>query len=43
MFVTPVGSIAEALGRAADKLGRAPRTYVLPQGGLVFPWIEGQR
>jgi lactate racemase len=43
LFVQPVASMEEALKRAHAKLGPNPRTYVLPQGGLVFPWVEAER
>jgi nickel-dependent lactate racemase len=40
LFVKPMPSIAEALRQAYARLGPTPRTYVLPQGGLVFPWVR---
>jgi nickel-dependent lactate racemase len=40
LFVKPVASVEEALKRAFEKLGPRPLTYILPQGGLVFPWVE---
>lgn len=43
LFVTPAASVDEALRQAYAKLGPHPRTYVLPQGGLVFPWVGTRR
>jgi lactate racemase len=40
LFVKPMASMEEALKTAFEKLGTRPLTYVLPQGGLVFPWVE---
>jgi nickel-dependent lactate racemase len=40
LFVKPMPSMEEALKTAYAKLGPNPRTYVLPQGGLVFPWVR---
>jgi nickel-dependent lactate racemase len=40
LFVKPVASLEEALTAAFEKLGPRPLTYILPQGGLVFPWVE---
>ncbi len=40
LFVKPVASLEEALKRAFEKLGPSPLTYILPQGGLVFPRVE---
>lgn len=40
LFVKPMDTIEEALQKAYEKLGPKPLTYVLPQGGLVFPWVE---
>jgi hypothetical protein len=28
---------------AYDKVGPKPLTYILPQGGLVFPWVKSSR
>jgi nickel-dependent lactate racemase len=41
LFVRPVSSMQAALQMAYDKLGPKPLTYILPQGGLVFPWVKG--
>jgi nickel-dependent lactate racemase len=41
LFVKPVSSMQAALQMAYDKLGPKPLTYILPQGGLVFPWVKG--
>jgi nickel-dependent lactate racemase len=41
LFVKPMASLEEALKSACDKLGPKPLTYILPQGGLVFPRVEG--
>ena len=43
LFVKPATSIVEALKKASEKLGPRPLTYILPQGGLVFPWVEKER
>ncbi len=43
LFVAPMACLEEALERAGEKLGPRPLTYVLPQGGLVFPWVEKRR
>ncbi len=43
LFVKPVRSVEEALKKAYQKLGPQPLTYLLPQGGLVFPWVEKNR
>ena len=43
LFVKPAASIGEALKKAFEKLGPKPLTYLLPQGGLVFPWVEKER
>jgi len=40
LYVKPVASLQEALKMAYDKLGSNPLTYILPQGGLVFPWVK---
>ncbi len=40
LFVKPAASMQEALKMAYDKLGPKPLTYILPQGGLVFPWVK---
>lgn len=40
LFVKPMASLEDALRKACEKLGPRPLTYVLPQGGLVFPWVE---
>jgi nickel-dependent lactate racemase len=42
MSLTPVHSIEEALARAYQILGDNPTTYVVPYGGAVLPWVEGQ-
>jgi nickel-dependent lactate racemase len=42
MSLTPVHSIEEALARAYRILGDNPTTYVIPYGGAVLPWVEGQ-
>ncbi len=43
LFVKPVNSMEEAVKAAYEKLGPNPLTYLLPQGGLVFPWVEKNR
>jgi nickel-dependent lactate racemase len=43
LFVKPMASMEDALKQAHERLGPNPRTYVLPQGGLVFPWVEARR
>jgi nickel-dependent lactate racemase len=43
LFVKPMDSIGEALQKAFEQLGPKPLTYILPQGGLVFPWVERNR
>ena len=43
LFVKPMASIEEALKKAFEKLGPKPLTYILPQGGLVFPWVDIER
>ena len=40
LFVKPVATMPEALKVAYDKVGPQPLTYILPQGGLVFPWVK---
>lgn len=40
LFLKPMASVEEALKAAYGKLGPHPLTYLLPQGGLVFPWVE---
>ena len=43
LFVKPMASMEEGLQSAYQKLGPNPRTLVLPQGGLVFPWVATRR
>jgi nickel-dependent lactate racemase len=43
LFVKPVATMPEALKMAYDKVGPKPLTYILPQGGLVFPWVKSSR
>jgi nickel-dependent lactate racemase len=40
LFVKPAASVREALRIAYEKVGPRPLTYILPQGGLVFPRVE---
>jgi len=40
LFVKPMDSFEEAIKYATAKLGPLPFTYIMPQGGLVFPWVE---
>jgi nickel-dependent lactate racemase len=40
LFVKPAASLRQALRMAYEKLGPRPLTYILPQGGLVFPRVE---
>jgi lactate racemase len=42
MALIPVHSMEEAFTRAYQILGDNPTTYVLPYGGAVLPWVEGQ-
>ncbi len=41
LFVKPAAHMQDALKMAHDKVGPKPLTYILPQGGLVFPWVKG--
>lgn len=40
LFVKSMATMEQALKKASEKLGPSPLTYILPQGGLVFPWVE---
>ncbi len=40
LFVKPMATMEQALKKVFQKLGPDPLTYILPQGGLVFPWVE---
>lgn len=40
LFVKPMATMEQALKKAYEKLGPNPLAYILPQGGLVFPWVE---
>ena len=40
LFVKPMAFMEEALKKAFKKLGPNPLTYILPQGELVFSWVE---
>lgn len=40
LFVKPMTTMEQALKKAFEKLGPNPLTFILPQGGLVFPWLE---
>jgi nickel-dependent lactate racemase len=40
LFVKPVTSLQQALKMAYANLGPKPLTYILPQGGLVFPRVK---
>jgi hypothetical protein len=37
----PDSSVRKALDN--PKVGPKPLTYILPQGGLVFPWVKSSR
>ncbi len=41
LFVKPAAHMQDALKIAYAKVGPKPLTYILPQGGLVFPWVKG--
>ncbi len=40
LFVKSMATMEQTLKKASEKLGPSPLTYILPQGGLVFPWVE---
>jgi nickel-dependent lactate racemase len=40
LFVKPAAGMKDALKMAYDTVGPKPLTYILPQGGLVFPWVK---